>query len=73
MKKGDLIIDIQVQGAKESSERIKELSRTLSKYFAIGKKFKIPKTLLLRMIEWQVAHKTAHGYKPLDINSIKLK
>ena len=70
MKK-EVVINVRVTGAKQMQKSVDGLTKSLKEYFAIGKKFKMPKSLLLRMIEWQVERKQT--VKPVDPTKLKYK
>jgi hypothetical protein len=66
-----LIIDVEVKGAQRMTKQVKELSKSLDSFFRTGEKHKIPKKMLLKMLDWQIERKRTHP--EVDINKIDFK
>lgn len=57
MKNNTVTVHVRTKGAEKMTKQVSMLSKSIEVFFATGKKFKIPKTILIKMLEWQVDHK----------------
>lgn len=71
MKTKIINIDVKAIGVKETMKSIQLLSKSVENFFEIGKKYKIPKTMLMKMLSWQIDRKNT--VPTVDVNKLKFK
>lgn len=55
--KNEITVHFKTKGAEKMTKQLQMLQKGIESFFATGKKFKIPKQLLMKMLKWQVDRK----------------